>query len=42
MKLLLFHHDPGHSDEALAGILNDARSRFKETYLAVDGESHGI
>jgi len=41
-KLLLFHHDPGHSDEALAGILNDARSRFKETYLAVEGESHGI
>jgi phosphoribosyl 1,2-cyclic phosphodiesterase len=41
-KLILFHHDPGHSDEVLQGILSDARARFKETYLAVEGESHGI
>lgn len=41
-KLLLFHHDPAHDDEALDGILRNARSQFKETYLAVEGESHEI
>jgi phosphoribosyl 1,2-cyclic phosphodiesterase len=41
-KLLLFHHDPSHSDETLHGILDDARAQFKETYLAIEGESHGI
>jgi len=41
-KLLLFHHDPAHSDEELKSILSQARARFKETYLAVEGESHGI
>ncbi len=41
-KLLLFHHDPSHSDAELKSILSQARERFKETYLAVEGETHGI
>jgi phosphoribosyl 1,2-cyclic phosphodiesterase len=38
-KLVLFHHDPGHSDEVMQIILADARAHFPETYLAVEGES---
>jgi len=41
-KLLLFHHDPAHSDAELKSILSQAREKFKETYLAVEGESHEI
>jgi phosphoribosyl 1,2-cyclic phosphodiesterase len=38
-KLVLFHHDPGHSDTTLQLILAEARTHFPETYLAVEGES---
>lgn len=38
-KLVLFHHDPGHSDEVMQIILADARAHFPETYLAIEGES---
>ena len=41
-KLLLFHHDPSHTDAELKSILSQARERFAETYLAVEGETHGI
>jgi phosphoribosyl 1,2-cyclic phosphodiesterase len=38
-KLVLFHHDPGHTDETLQTILAEARACFPETYLAIEGES---
>lgn len=38
-KLFLFHHDPGHSDEALHAILAEARNEFAETFLAAEGDS---
>jgi phosphoribosyl 1,2-cyclic phosphodiesterase len=38
-KLVLFHHDPSHSDEVMQTILADARAHFPETYLAIEGES---
>jgi phosphoribosyl 1,2-cyclic phosphodiesterase len=38
-KLVLFHHDPGHSDEFMRLILAEARTHFPETYLAIEGES---
>ena len=41
-KLVLFHHDPGHSDDILQLILADARAHFAETYLAVEGESFSL
>jgi len=41
-KLVLFHHDPGHTDEAMQAILAEARTHFAETYLAIEGESFTI
>ena len=41
-KLILFHHNPSHSDDTLNAILVKAREEFKETYLAVEGESHAV
>jgi phosphoribosyl 1,2-cyclic phosphodiesterase len=38
-KLVLFHHDPGHTDQTMDTILADARAHFPETYLAVEGGS---
>ena len=36
-KLLLFHHDPSHDDDALGRICALARERFTETELAAEG-----
>lgn len=36
-RLLLFHHDPSHDDEALARIRDLARERFPATDLAAEG-----
>jgi phosphoribosyl 1,2-cyclic phosphodiesterase len=41
-KLILFHHDPMHTDSYMESILLDARRQFPETYLAIEGESHGV
>jgi phosphoribosyl 1,2-cyclic phosphodiesterase len=41
-KLILFHHDPTHSDDIMQSILRDARAQFAETYLAVEGETFFI
>ena len=36
-RLLLFHHDPSHDDDALERICGLARGRFAETGLATEG-----
>ena len=36
-RLLLFHHDPAHDDEALGRICSRARERFAATDLATEG-----
>ena len=36
-RLLLFHHDPSHTDAQLHSILEEARTHFPETALAQEG-----
>ena len=36
--LVLFHHDPDHSDEQLEAILERAQREFPSTSLAREGE----
>jgi ribonuclease BN (tRNA processing enzyme) len=36
-QLVLFHHDPAHSDSQLDAILEQARRRFPNTILAQEG-----
>jgi len=36
-QLVLFHHDPGHSDEVLAEMEASARGAFPNTILAREG-----
>ncbi|MEO8099215.1 MAG: MBL fold metallo-hydrolase [Acidobacteriota bacterium] len=36
-KLVLFHHDPSHSDEMLRVIEHDARQEFAQSYVAREG-----
>jgi phosphoribosyl 1,2-cyclic phosphodiesterase len=36
-RLLLWHHDPGHSDRDMTKILELARKEFKSTLLAYEG-----
>jgi len=36
-RLLLFHHDPGHSDKDMEGILDEARKDHKGVMLAYEG-----
>jgi len=36
-SLVLFHHDPSHSDEVLHRIETDARREFADTFLAKEG-----
>ncbi len=40
--LVLFHHDPGHSDEEMQRIVEQARERFPNTSLAIEGESIAV
>jgi phosphoribosyl 1,2-cyclic phosphodiesterase len=40
--LVLFHHDPSHSDETLRLIEAQARQEFQETYVAREGWSIDI
>jgi phosphoribosyl 1,2-cyclic phosphodiesterase len=37
-RLILFHHDPWHDDDALRAILTKARREFAETSMATEGE----
>jgi phosphoribosyl 1,2-cyclic phosphodiesterase len=37
--LLLFHHDPNHSDDFLDGMLADAKRLFPRTGIATEGET---
>lgn len=37
-RLVLFHHDPSHNDDALRDILHDAQQEFPETTLATEGK----
>ncbi len=36
-RLILFHHDPSHNDQAVAGIEGLAQARFKDTVAAREG-----
>jgi ribonuclease BN (tRNA processing enzyme) len=36
-KLILFHHDPDHSDTFLRDIEKQAQAHFPDTMLAVEG-----
>lgn len=35
-RLILFHHDPSHDDDAMRRILANARREFPETFLATE------
>jgi phosphoribosyl 1,2-cyclic phosphodiesterase len=37
-RLILYHHDPGHSDTKMREILAQARQKFPETSIATEGE----
>ncbi len=39
-KLLLFHHDPGHDDNSLAAIEDEARLRLANTSMAREGDTY--
>jgi phosphoribosyl 1,2-cyclic phosphodiesterase len=36
-QLVLFHHDPGHTDDEMFAILEKARREFPNTSLAIEG-----
>jgi len=38
-RLVLFHHDPQHSDEVVAGITAEAKRMFSDTEAATEGTS---
>ena len=38
-RLVLFHHDPSHTDAMMADIQNEARQIFANTDVAVEGDS---
>ena len=38
-RLILFHHDPSHTDSCVAQILDQARSRFENTDAAREGKA---
>jgi phosphoribosyl 1,2-cyclic phosphodiesterase len=38
-QLMLFHHDPTHSDDVISGIVEQARSQFPNTGAAKEGSS---
>lgn len=38
-SLVLFHHDPSHSDDVLRRIESDARREFPDTFMAKEGWS---
>ena len=41
-QLVLFHHDPAHSDEMMHEILGRARDVFPRTSLAIEGKTFSI
>ena len=41
-QLILFHHDPGHNDEALKVIVEDAREKFEKTDAAREGAVYDL
>lgn len=36
-QLILFHHDPGHSDSFMRGMVEQARAHFENTEVACEG-----
>lgn len=36
-RMLLWHHEPNHTDKIMKKILEDARKEFKKTYLSYEG-----
>jgi ribonuclease BN (tRNA processing enzyme) len=38
-RLVLFHHDPGHSDDMMRGILDQAQAAFPVTEVAAEGST---
>ena len=36
-RLILWHHEPNHSDKMMKKILEDARKEFKRTFLSYEG-----
>jgi|SRR5665213_1632081 len=40
--LILFHHDPSHTDEMMDKILLKAREEFPQTFLAAEGKTFEI
>jgi ribonuclease BN (tRNA processing enzyme) len=38
-RLVLFHHDPGHSDDVMRGILDQAQAAFPVTEVAAEGST---
>jgi phosphoribosyl 1,2-cyclic phosphodiesterase len=38
-QLILFHHDPAHDDDVIAGIVEQARQHFPDTVAAKEGSS---
>jgi phosphoribosyl 1,2-cyclic phosphodiesterase len=38
-QLVLFHHDPGHTDDDMQHIVEQARKHFPNTSLALEGRS---
>jgi len=41
-ELVLFHHDPSHSDSTMFSILDQAQREFQNTTLAVEGMSIAV
>ena len=41
-RLLLFHHDPAHSDETLDGMLAHARGLAEGSAMEVDSAAEGM
>ncbi len=41
-NLVLFHHDPDHSDRDVDGLLRQAREHFENVYAATEGMAMGI
>jgi len=41
-QLVLFHHDPGHTDDDMQQIVEQAREHFPNTSLALEGRSIAV
>jgi ribonuclease BN (tRNA processing enzyme) len=41
-QLVLFHHDPGHTDDDMQHIVEQAQKHFPNTSLALEGRSIAV